>query len=167
MTTSASRTLEDVIREAGEGWLLDRLPPPGGALQTLREKLNAIQQEARSRLHDSTLAPSEDVLVREYQTNPSQVRAFLQSLGGSRTPVMLLMAWRVVQGLSITKVEMDYQEGVSFFMKVVLRSDDGTEDPPYESRDISDFALFRHLGILKIDDNPVLNGFYALRLIES
>ena len=80
---------------------------------------------------------------------------------------MLLMAWRIIQGMEIRDVQLSYQRQQSFSFRVVLESPDGEQDPPYDSTNIQDFALFRHVGILEIDRRPVFDGFYPLRVREG
>ena len=48
------------------------------------------------------------------------VRAFLQALGVSKNPDMLLMVWRILQGLSIREVVMKYREQEAFNLTVTL-----------------------------------------------
>lgn len=164
MTTSTSRTLEDVIRDSGEMWMLDQFPSREQGLNHIRTTIEAVRQAAHARGLSAQKMPSEEGLVREYGRNPAHVRAFFQALSGTCTPQMLLMVWRILQGVSIKAVNLSYGYQGSFSASIVLQAIDGTNDPPYESTDIFDFALFRHLGILKIDGKPVLEGFYALQL---
>ena len=77
---------------------------------------------------------------------------------------MLLMAWRIIQGMEVKAVQMEYSRQKSFEVRVILESPYGEQDAPYTSTRIHDFALFRHIGVLEISGNPVFDGFYALNL---
>jgi len=165
MSRSSATMLEEIIRQAGEDWLIDTCVPPDAAIPRLQQTLEQLQATAGARL--GNLAPefSEQALLQEYRRNPAGVRAFLQVLGGRRSPEMLLMAWRIIhQGMELKSIELTYRRQATFNATVVLESPDGTEDAPYRSNNIHDFALFRHIGILEIDTNPVFEGFYPLHI---
>lgn len=163
----APSTLEDAIRQSGEGWLIDWFTPPEQAMDHIRSTLQAIQQIAHERLTDNAPEVSETALVEEYHRNPRQIRGFFQSLGGTRTPEMLLMVWRILQGMEVKSIRVEYQRQDSFELQVVLESPSGEVDPMYRSGDIHDFALFRHIGIMEIGGRPVLDGFYPLKIERS
>jgi len=164
MSTSSSLSLEGVLRQAGEGWLIDSFAPPENALPHIQQTLEAVQREARYRLGDNAPEVSEDALLREYRRNPQRVRGFFQALGGTRTPEMLLMAWRIIQGMEVKDIQLSYLRQISFEVRVILESPYGEPDAPYVSRSIHDFSLFRHIGILEIGGAPVFDGFYPLRV---
>lgn len=169
MTTSTRTpsSLEEAIRLSGEGWLLDRFRPPGGALNHIRGTLQRVDDRARERLRGDAPRFSESALLEEYPRNPQQVRAFFQAIGGTRSPDMLLMAWRIIQGMEVKDVHIQYRRQETFEMTVILESPDGGEDEVYTSNKIYDLALFRHLGLSEIGDLPVIDGFYALSLRDS
>ena len=52
--------------------------------------------------------------------NPHKVQAFLQLLHPHRAPAMLVMVWRILQGLSIREATMDYRELDSFRLRFIL-----------------------------------------------
>ena len=74
------------------------------------------------------------------------------------------MAWRIIQGMEIKRIQMGYLRQDHFQMDVVLESPYGEEDERYESSVIQDFALFRHIGIMEISGKPVFDGFYPLEV---
>ena len=106
---------------------------------------------------------TEAAIVREYNRHPLQVRGFFQSLGGTRTPEMLLMVWRIIQGMAVRDVKISYRKRERFEVRVILESPYGEEDQPYVSNSIQDFALFRHIGIME-SGGPIFDGFYALKV---
>jgi hypothetical protein len=77
---------------------------------------------------------------------------------------MLLMVWRIIQGMQIKDIQILYHRQQSFKLRVTLESHDGDDDEIYESEKIQDFALLRHVGILEISGKPVLDGFYPLKV---
>ena len=77
---------------------------------------------------------------------------------------MLLMVWRIIQGMEIKDIQLSYQRQQTFQVRVVLQSPYGEEDEPYHSSNIHDFALLRQIGIHEVSGRPVFDGFYALKL---
>ena len=168
MSTSSlsSSVLEETIQRAGEGWLLDWSPPGEKPIDRIRQTLVDVDNRAKERLGGNAPQISEATLSEEYRRNPQRVRGFLQALGATRTPDMLLMAWRIIQGMEVKEVRIGYRRQQTFEMAVILESPYGEEDAPYTSTHISDFTLFRHIGVFDIGGRPVFDGFYALRLRE-
>jgi hypothetical protein len=166
MSTSSPSTLEEAIRHSGEGWLIDWFMPREGAIPRISQMLEAVHREARDRLGSEAPDISAAALVQEYRRSPQQVRGFFQALGGTRTPQMLLMVWRIIQGMEVRDVRLSYRRQEVFELEVILESPYGGEDPPYRSSNIQDFALFRHIGILEVGGSPVFDGFYALKIKE-
>lgn len=167
MSTLEAPSLEEAIRQAGEGWLIDLYSPRADATSQLLRTLDAVGALARERLGADAPDFSERAIVAEFQRRPAQVRGFFQALGGSRTPEMLLMVWRVIQGMEIKHIELAYERQQAFELSVILESPDGDQDAPYRSTSINDFALLRHIGILEVSGRPVFDGFYPLRVKRS
>ena len=164
MSTSALSPLENAIRESGEGWLIDRYVPPEKAIEHLRSVLHETGAQARQRFGASAPDFSEETIANEFARHPQQVRGFFQALGGTRTPDILLMAWRILQGMKVKDVQLAYRRQQLFELRVVLESPDGKEDRPYVSQKIQDFALLRHIGILELGGQPIFEGFYPFRV---
>ena len=78
---------------------------------------------------------------------------------------MLLMVWRILQGLSIREVAMNYREHKDFSLSVTLaRKGEGQDElETYHTKDINDAALLRHFGITTMDGRPLFDGFFPLR----
>jgi hypothetical protein len=160
--TTASN-LEEALRQSGEGWVIDWFSPKDQALDYLRKTFEDINEAAKLRGLESTVKISEQGLVAEYNRNPPRIKAFFQALAGIRTAEMLLMVWRIMQGMLIKKVNIDYTMDSHFFISVTLESPYGEEDAPYESTQINDGVLLRHFGIIEINSLPRYDGFYAIR----
>jgi hypothetical protein len=77
---------------------------------------------------------------------------------------MLLMVWRIIQGMEIKEVQLSYLRQETFGVRVILQSPYGGEDAPYISSNINDFALLRQIGVHEISGRPVFDGFYALKV---
>ena len=168
MSTVAPDAFESMIREAGEGHLIDWHAPRAEALACLRDCLRLADERAAQRLGVRAPQLTPDRLEEEHRRNPHKVRAFLQVLK-SASPEMLVMVWRILQGMAVAGMELEYQADASRFRLCVRLSPPHQPDQleEYESTDINDAVVLRHLGILKMDDRPVFDGFYALNLAGS
>ncbi len=76
---------------------------------------------------------------------------------------MLLMVWRILHGLSIREVTMNYVEQEAFRLVVTLARPGQDDLETYSSDDINDAALLRHFGITTVDGRPLFDGFFPLR----
>jgi hypothetical protein len=169
MRQSSHEILETLLRKNGLGWMIDMYAPSGQAIPDYLDLLTRIAAEYRSRC-GVALSFAPDTLHAEAERNPHKVQAFLQLLRPNRSAAMLVMVWRVLQGLSIREVDMNYRERDSFRLSFTLaRPGDSGQDQleTYESTDIGDAALLRHLGVTKVGGKPLFDGFYALRLQDQ
>jgi hypothetical protein len=165
MSTSSASTLENVIRQSDQRWLLEWPAGPGEKpMDSIRERLRRAREQARVRFGANAPDLSEEAIVAEYKRNPQGVSGFFQALGGTGNPEMLLMAWRIIQGMEIKEISLAYRREETFEAWVVLQSRDGGEDEKYVSTNVYDFALFRHFGKYEMNGRPVFSGFYALKV---
>ena len=164
MTAEQPHDLEQLIRMCDEGWIIDCFSPKDEAIQRLRQALEAATAEANQR--GLSIDFTEESLIASHEKYSAQVEAFLQALGTTRNPVMLVMVWRILQGWKILRVSMRYDENQAVFgLEVVLaNSPYDTQEEIYESTDIGDAALLRHFGVMTMDNKPIFDGFYALKL---
>ncbi|MBT3201433.1 MAG: hypothetical protein HN350_16150 [Phycisphaerales bacterium] len=164
MNTNQPNDLEQLIRMCGEEWVIDCFHPKDESIMHLRQALDAATAEAKQR--GLALDFSEGSLIASYEKHSAQVNAFLQALGTTRNPVMLVMVWRIFQGYQISRVSMQYDEAQAVFrLEIVLHNSPyDTQEEIYESTDIGDAVLLRHFGIMTMDNKPIFDGFYALKL---
>ena len=148
--------------------MIDSFEPAEQALPHLRRVLAEVDQESRRRLGGNAPRFGEETLAQEHERNPSKVVAFLQALATTTSPHMLLMVWRILQGMKIASVEASYQEQSAFRLVVRLRSpyDEADRMEEYVSDNILDAGLLRHFGIMLVDNLPLFDGFYPLRLTD-
>jgi len=165
MSNLTTDPLEEVIRSSGEGWLIDWFEPRDQAISHLRKRLQAADEASRHRL--GAVAPSltAEALIAEHQRNPHKVRALLQVLPTVQTPDILVLVRRILDGASIKTMKLDYSMQKSFHLVVELEPlETQVTGERYESTDIEDAVILRHLGILKMGDQPVFDGFYPLNV---
>lgn len=163
MSEAISDPLDKLIRDAGEGWLIDWYAPRHDALPHIREVLQYADDAARRRFGKGAPSLTPEALRLAYEQNPHKVRAFLQVIGSVASPDMLVMVWRVLQGIPLAAMRMDYDAAGLFRLHVRLTPTSGPAEE-YESDDIDDAVVLRHFGIMKLEDQGVFDGFYALNL---
>ncbi|HZK81679.1 MAG TPA: hypothetical protein VFC46_11440 [Humisphaera sp.] len=151
-----------MIRDAGEGWLIDWYGPKAEALPKLLKLLANADLLARKRFGASAPRLTPQDLIAEFKRNPHKIRALLQVLD-SLSPDMLVMVWRVLQGMGVASIRMEYDAEQRFSLNVRLSSEDGGAEE-YSSTEIDDAVVLRHLGIVKMNGQPLFDGFYALNL---
>ena len=144
--------------------MIDMYSPRDRAIPLLLDQLTRVTEAFRSRFgSDVSFAPEQ--LKAESQRNPHKIRAFLQALAATGKTDMLLMIWRILQGLSIREVELSYVEQTSFRILVHLArpNEEGGGVEEYVSDDINDAKLVRHFGIATVDGLPLFDGFFPLK----
>jgi hypothetical protein len=162
MTVQATDPLEKLIHDAGEDWLMESREPPGKTLQFLRSLLGEASSLASKRWGPSAPRIDVDSMLREQERNPHKVQAFLQALGSTESPEMLVMVWRILEGRGVERIELQYELQNSFSLQITLQSDRGEPEETYKSNNIYDAALLRHFGIMTMDNLPIFDGFYPL-----
>lgn len=153
--------LETLIREVGEDWLIDSFSPAHEAIARLQARLEKANAAAHTRLGANAPSLLPHALEAECKRNPHKVKAFLQALGSSESPDMLVMVWRVLMGCSIAEIQAEYELKKRFSLRVRLQNDRNLPEV-YASDDINDAALLRHFGIMSMDGSPIFDGFYPL-----
>jgi hypothetical protein len=164
MTPDSPAVLEQFLRGSDLGWMIDMYAPRDGAIPFFIDQLTRLTAEFENRFHYKvSFAPEQ--LRAEAVRNPHKIRAFLQALAATGNMDMLLMVWRIQQGLSIRQVEMNYIELRTFSLVVTLAApgQDPDELETYSSDNIRDAALIRHFGITTSDGRPLFEGFFPLR----
>ncbi|MEO6812231.1 MAG: hypothetical protein ABI353_24245 [Isosphaeraceae bacterium] len=164
MTPQSPATLERLIRDNDLGWMIDMYAPPDRAIPFLIEQLTRLTGEFSNRFRYEVSFSPEQLCV-EAARNPHKIRAFLQALAVSGSMDMLLMVWRILQGLSIREVTMTYVEVEAFSLVVTLArpGQDQEELETYSSDKINDATLLRHFGITTVDGRPLFDGFLPMR----
>jgi hypothetical protein len=169
MTEVKTDSFERLIRDAGQGWLIDWHAPKHQALPHLRAMLANANDRAVARLGGRAPILTPESLIAAYQRNPHKVRAFLQVTASITTPDILVMVWRILQGMNVSKLTVEYQSEQRFKMSVELSplNDSDGEQESYESEKIEDAVILRHFGIMKRDGAPIFDGFFPLNLQDQ
>jgi hypothetical protein len=98
------------------------------------------------------------------EANPDKAAAFFQTFTGVLISAEIrVMAWQLIMGWEINSVQFSYDRGKEASFRIDLDS-----PPPlpvqterFESRNLWDYQVFRHIGLLAINGKPILDGYYA------
>jgi hypothetical protein len=165
LTVTLADQFEAMIREAGEGWLIDCYAPREKSIPHLLAVLARADETASRRLGADAPRITAEALIDQYAGNPHKVRAFLQVMDSVGSPLMLVMVWRILEGIKIEAIRMEYDAGGQFhlYFKLSPSSTGGAPDE-YESNDIDDAVILRHLGTMQMGNQGAFEGFYAFNL---
>jgi len=168
MSQQSTEVLERLLRVNKLEWVLDIFGPSDRFLPNWIKQLNEAAAEYHARFGVS-LSFTPETLEAEATKSPHKIRAFLQAICVASSPVMLVMVWRILQGLKIREISMAYRERDSFELIVRLARPEAEQDQmeEYKSRNVSDANLLHHFGTGLIDGKPLFHGFYSDRLWDK
>lgn len=162
MTAEMKARVKEVFEEFGLGWWVRAGGSNEFFFNHIETLLTAVHA-AYARRHGPGFDPFG--IFNTARSGDWRIRAFLQAISASSSPNMLVMAWRIIQGMDIETLEMIYHSQKSFRLCVTLISPYGeVEKEPYISEKIEDAALVRHLGIMRMNGRPVFAGFSPLKI---
>jgi hypothetical protein len=165
MSVDTISPLERLLQAHHLEWLLLHFGPGyHESLASLRDVFRRAADVARQRLSEEAPDFSDEMLWELHQRNPHKAAALLQAVSATQNPEMMVLAWRILQGADIHALSLTYQNRREFRLRAELSPASGETPDVYESTDIVDATLLRHLGITKVNGQPLFDGFYALRL---
>lgn len=80
MNVAIAMTLEDAIRQAGEGWLIDAFPPAAEGMEAIRRNLAAVHRQAQQRMGANAPDFSEQPLSRNFGATVHRCEGFFRRL---------------------------------------------------------------------------------------
>jgi hypothetical protein len=154
----ATRTLQvaDAFKKTDSAWILDD-PKSEQILIGVAREIDEFIQAYVQRFH---VTPDPFRLLTE---NPPKAAAFFQSFTGPPHSIEIrLLIWHLLTGADIVSVNFSYQKHGEIKMLVRTETPYG-ESEEFASSDLWDFRLFRHIGVLSVGEQPMLDGYYPLR----
>ena len=149
--------IADAFERSGCGWIL-KYPDRKEILAGVAQQIGEFISEYSRRFKET---PDPFALLDQ---NPPNGAAFFQAFSGAKLSLdMRIMIWRMLLGSEILAVQFHYTRDQDAELRISIRSPYGDPEPDYCSKNLWDFAVLRHLGILTVNGNPVLDGYYALR----
>jgi hypothetical protein len=166
MNEAERAEFEQLIRDSGEGWILDDYHPRTEAIAFLDNRLQVAENEARLRFGDRAPPLNLRGLRQLNVEAPHKLRAFLQGMRFANEPALLIMVWRVLHGHKIMQLELNYQAAERFLLRIAL-GPPITEQDTYISEDILDAKLVSHIKKFSLNGAPVFDGFFPLQIDRS
>jgi hypothetical protein len=155
MPTTTAQVAE-ALEGTGCGWVLTD-PQKDRILTGVAREIDEFVAAYAHRFH---VTPEPFNLL---QDNPTKAAAFFQAfVGPPHSLDIRLLIWHLLAGAEIVSVHFAYERrGES---RLVVRTETPYEEPAqFVSNDVWDFRVFRHIGLLGIDNHAILDGYYALR----
>lgn len=153
-TTTAQ--VADAFERTGCGWILAD-PQKDRILAAVAREIDEFVAAYARRFH---VTPEP---FRLLQDNPTKAAAFFQSLVGPPHSLDIrLLIWHLLTGADIVSVRFTYARGGESTLVVQTETPYG-EPAEFTSTSAWDFRLFRHIGLLGMNDRAILDGYYALR----
>lgn len=144
----------EAFKKSGRGWLVEHSSAAQILTQTTRD-LGEFADEYQRRFGER---PDPFALLDEI---PHKGRAFFQVFVG--TPITLdmrILIWRLLLGVELLAIRLDYKREGDFELVVALETHKG-EREEYRSTNAWDFRVLRQVGLLSVDGQAILDGFFA------
>ena len=153
--------LEKLIEDAGFGWGLRLFSPQKDAAAFYSARLDQLDEFMASQGLGKS-GPTVAIIESLCEHSPFRADAILEAIISIKSPQILCAAWRIIQGMTVQSLTVDYAHCKRFDLTVTLKSPYGDSEV-YRSDDIDDLPFIRHLGKCKLGGQPLLNGFHALK----
>jgi len=160
VTPSHLDEIARALEQSGRGWRLST-PDRDAYLHQVAQQIDEFVQAYQGRFGDGD--PPDP--FRLLQDNPEKAAAFFQTLAGRPISVpMRVMVWEIMFGAEITALDFHYRStGVAELRVTLDESHRSMPEQIFTSEDPRDFRIFRHIGLLTVNNRAVLDGYYALR----
>ena len=158
MSPSELERIEEAFKRSGCEWIL-KYPQDDRERQifftAVAKEIGEFQGEYRRRFGKS---PDPFGLLNE---NQEKATAFFEIFSGPPLSVdVLVLIWRLIEGAEIRDLVIQYQRKKAFSGRFVV-GERGGADEVYETTTPWDFTVVRHFGMLTVNNNLILDGYYA------
>jgi hypothetical protein len=172
MTTSAIDTaaLASLVDAHGLSSVLGTPDGLKSASTRLGAFFDSYSQHRAKHGRASSLPASQDwgALLHQASANPHRVQVLLQALSFVVSPGMLAMLWMVQLGASVKELHLTHERENATRLTVVLDlPGEGSATETFVSTEHWDLALLHLASLTKVDEQPVISGFAALKLPNS
>ena len=152
MSTEREETLSKLLEENGLTWAL---AGDAGAAGRILGVLEATASEYRTHFG------SDVDLLAAARAKPDEMRAFLQTLTAGVSPAFLALVARILlRGAKVVCVRFEFEARKTLSLHVEIADPDGRRYA-FDSTDLWDVQILRHLGLMKAGGVPFIDGYYA------
>lgn len=156
MQAEQTRALRQLFDSAGVGWALEG-DVEAEAHRHLRE-LEAVEAEYQRRLSTPLSPRLLDQLVADSEALAPLIQAFASPISA---PIRV-MIYCILKGADVRRVRYDYEHERRSHLVIDIELPTG-QALSFESEELWDAEVLRHLGMTKRGGRPVLEGYYAFR----
>lgn len=148
-------TLEQVLRSAGVGWLLQEDKD-----RKLAQVAGEISEFCTYLLHYN-LVRTVDILS-EAASEPNALRPLVQLFASPTSTPIRAMAYCILRGADIRAVSFEYTLDQAVTLRIELSGlRDRGSSIAFDSDNLWDAEVLRTFGMMKRGGRPVLHGYYA------
>jgi hypothetical protein len=149
--------LRQALEKTGNAWLFEFWGDDAEkALERMRRSLARFIREYRRRYPDEAKPDP----FRLLEVNSAKGAAFFQADIFEVSIEMQILAWRILTGCTVVRVEFTYALGSDAHLRITLRSLSG-DDEVFPGRGPSDHLVLRHFGSFILDGRLRLDGYYG------
>jgi len=146
--------LQSIFQACDVGWVFQEAAEERGQ-QILREMLDVDEWFAQA-----FSRPLEPPLEQAISGDTIRFKPLVQSFASPMTAPIRTMIFCVLGGAQVKAVQFDYDYCKRSVLRVSVELNSG-EIATFESNEIWDFEALRHFGLMKMGNNPVIDGYYA------
>jgi hypothetical protein len=146
----------DAFEKTGAGWILQDAHKE----QILTKVARDVDEFIAACQQKFNVTPEPFKLLNE---NPAKGTGFFQAFTGPPHSIdMRLLIWDLLMGAEIMSVEFSYKKDAEPTLTVETKTAYG-EEHQFHSNNLWDFRIFRHIGLLGVGNQVILDGYYGLR----
>lgn len=154
MTGTGTQQLIKLFQDAEVGWVFEQ-DPEGTAARVLSEI-----RDTEDVLRASRMEPVQPSLLDEMFREG--FRPLVQAFASPMSARIRAMVYCILTGGEVVSLEYRFQRRKRSSLKVEVEMPSG-ELITFRSRQFWDFEVLRHLGMMKADGQPVIDGYYPFR----
>lgn len=100
-------------------------------------------------------------LCSEMSKEAISLKPLIQMFALPTSKKMKAMAYCVLRGMEIEKIEFSYVAKESIFLSLTIKDVVNEKSHKFESNIIWDLEILKHFGMVTLNKKPLLQGFYA------
>lgn len=152
--------LTQLIHDSKHDWVLRSEATAAEAIVKMLDRFDQACTGYCERFPTASLQLNDATVFRQAIDNPHRIEALLQTLAFC-TPLVAVMAWRIMYGDTIARISMIYRDSEMFKLSIAVKGYDDGREVEFEFDDIEDATVLQHIAIMRINNKPVFDGYYC------
>ena len=150
------------LRESGIAWWIAEDTPE--RVKQVAEEATLITAEFRDKFPIESRALGD--LVERMVLDQQKLMPFIQTFAAAMSIPFRALVLAVVLGANVMAITASYEYRRVAELTVRVEFPSG-EKATFASKDLWDYEVLRHFGLMKMGDLPVIDGYYAFRKSAS